>query len=117
MTVETFNTILYCTHWSENVAFYRDVLNFPILGTTDWLVEFAVSGQARLSVADAERTSMQSAGGAGITLTFKVDDLPETYQKLLDKNIEVDPIRNCKMGGQAFFFHDPEGTRLECWSN
>jgi catechol-2,3-dioxygenase len=115
MNVETMNTILYCEKWRETTAFYRNVLGFQTKTESDWLVEFAVVPTACLSVADAKRTSIRTAGGAGITLTFKVADLRSLWQTLVDQNISVDPIRHCRMGGQAFFLHDPEGNRLEFW--
>ena len=28
----------------------------------------------------------------------------------------VEPLRDSRLGGQAFFLRDPEGNRLEFWS-
>ncbi|MDF7800102.1 methyltransferase domain-containing protein [Pontiellaceae bacterium B1224] len=117
MDIEIVNTILYCERWSETVAFYRDVLALPVKAGTGWLVEFAVASNACLSVADARRTSIQSGSGAGITLTFKVANLHDMHEELGSKRIAVEPIRDCRMGGQAFFLRDPEGNRLEFWAD
>jgi 2-polyprenyl-3-methyl-5-hydroxy-6-metoxy-1,4-benzoquinol methylase/predicted enzyme related to lactoylglutathione lyase len=117
MNIETCNTILYCEKWSETTAFYRDALSLPVNVASDWMIEFAVAPNSCLSVADARRTSIQPSRGAGITLTFKVADLNGVHAKLEAKNIAVDPIRDCKMGGQAFFLRDPEGNRLEFWAD
>lgn len=110
------NVILYCKRWDETVSFYRDTTGFPINMATDWLVEFEVGPNTCLSVADTQRTSIGSAGGAGITVTFKVANLRSVWQELVDKNVGVDPIRDNRLGGHAFFLRDPEGHRLEFWS-
>ena len=117
MNIEAVNMILYCENWANAIAFYRDVLGFSVKASTDWLVEFAVAPGACLSVADARRTTIVPAGGAGVTLTFKVDQLADVRETLLKRKLAVDPIRNCRMGGQAFFLRDPEGNRLEFWSD
>ncbi len=110
------NVILYCRQWREAVAFYRDTLGFVPLLATDWLVEFEVGPGACLSVADARRTSIQPSGGAGITITFKVADVERLRHDLIERNVKVDPLRDTSLGGRAFFLRDPEGNRLEFWS-
>ncbi len=110
------NTILYCRKWGETVAFYRDTLGFPVTMATDWLVEFETGPGACLSIADAKRASVNAVEGAGITVTFKVDDVRRVWQTLRRKHVKTDPIRDCRLGGQAFFLRDPEGHRLEFWS-
>ncbi len=71
---KTTNTILYCQQWQTTVDFYRQVLNLPITHESDWFVEFQLTASAHLSVADERRATIKSSGGAGITLTFQVDD-------------------------------------------
>jgi catechol 2,3-dioxygenase-like lactoylglutathione lyase family enzyme len=110
------NVILYCRQWGEAVAFYRDKLGFPTKLATFWLVEFEVAPNTYLSVADAKRTSIQPSDGAGITVTFKVADVRGVWQDLLGKDVKVEPIRDNHLGGQAFFLRDPDGNRLEFWS-
>ncbi len=112
----SMNVILYCDKWGETVSFYRDTIGFPIKMATDWLMEFEVGPNACLSVAGAKRTPICSAGGAGIAVTFNVVNLRSVWQELADKNVRVDPIRNNRLGGHAFFLRDPEGNRLEFWS-
>jgi len=110
------NVILYCRQWSEAVAFYRDTLGFPPKLATDWLVEFEAGPDLCLSVADAKRTTIQPAGGAGITVTFRVANVRGVWQDLLGKDVKVEPLRDNRFGGLAFFLRDPEGHRLEFWS-
>ena len=56
------------------------------------------------------------SGGAGITVTFKVANVRGVWQDLLGKDVKVEPIRDNRFGGLAFFLRDPEGHRLEFWS-
>ncbi len=116
MKPEIVNVILYCARWHETVRFYRDTIGFPARMMCDWLVAFDVAPNVHLSVADESATSIKSAGGAGITVTFKVPDVHGAWRRLTDKGVKVGAIRHSCLGGEAFFLHDPEGNRLEFWS-
>lgn len=63
--------IAYCTKWAETVAFYREVLALGELFSNGWFVE--VASGASLSVADAERTTIDAVDGGGITPPTVVD--------------------------------------------
>lgn len=108
------NTILYCRDWSETVLFYRNVLELPINHQTDWFVEFQLTDNAYLSVANAERASIQSVEGQGITLAWSVTDIQGIRDFLQTRNVEVTDIKE-KWGAWLFYFYDPEGHRIELW--
>ena len=110
------NTILYCHHWRETVAFYRDQLDLPVRFESDWLVEFQVSETGCLSVADERRSRIKSAAGAGLTVTLRVADADATHSHLQGAGLKVGPVRTHPWGARLFRFHDPEGHRLEVWS-
>ena len=109
------NTILYCRQWSATVVFYRDVLNLAVLHETDWFVEFRLSNESRLSVADARRTSIEPGRGRGITLSFQVWNLDAVRSELLADAIATSDVR-LVWGSRAFYIHDPEGNRIEFWA-
>jgi catechol 2,3-dioxygenase-like lactoylglutathione lyase family enzyme len=109
------NIILYCRKWQETVDFYR-LLEFPITFSTEWFVEFQLTGSAHLSIADERRATVKSSGGAGSTLTLQVGNVDDAWQWLHAKGVGVGPIRNHAWGGRVFYFFDPEGHRLEVWS-
>lgn len=109
------NTILYCRRWAAVVAFYRDVLGLPVHLATEWFVEFQAAGGAFVSIADEGRASVKSAGGAGITLSFGVEDVDAWRRRLEKSGVAVGRIRR-HWGARAFFFRDPEGHRIEIWS-
>jgi uncharacterized glyoxalase superfamily protein PhnB len=116
LTFATTNTILYCRKWQETVDFYRYGLQLPITHASDWFVEFKLTATAHISVADERRASIHSSQGAGITLTFQVADIRAAWQWLQENGLTPGPLQDHAWGAQVFYFHDPEGHRLEFWS-
>ena len=111
------NTILYYRNWEENVRFYRDILGFPINFQNEWFVEFIINEGSCISVADAQKATIKSSLGSGITISFQVADVKSIWHSLDQKNISIGSINEHPWGGLAFFLHDPEGYRLEVWSS
>lgn len=114
--IRAINTILYCNRWQETVFFYRNILGFPVTFENDWFVEFKITANSRLSVANEQRASVKSAGGRGLTLAFQVDEADAIWQSLMARGINVGKIADHPWGGRAFFLFDPDGNRLEVWS-
>ncbi len=108
------NTILYCRLWSETVLFYRKTLGLPVQFENDWFVEFQLSENAFVSVANASRTSIDDAGGQGITLSWQIENLDGAKSGLANVGVSTGDVKT-KWGARRFFFHDPEGHRLELW--
>lgn len=115
MKVTRTNTILYCRNWQATVEFYKATLELTPTVQKKWFLEFRVSKEAYLSVADEGRTSVKAAGGAGITISFRVEDAEELREELIAKGAEPGKMRQV-WGSSAFFIRDPEGNRLEFWS-
>jgi len=114
MKIKAANTILYCDRWEETVAFYRDGLRLLIISHTDWFVEFKLNESARLSVANAARTSVKSGGGRGITISMQINEMEPLQAELAAAGIVTSPIKEV-WGSKALYVHDPEGNRLEFW--
>ena len=114
MNIGRTNTILYCDKWVETVTFYRDILKFPINHQKDWFIEFRLASHTYLSVADANRASIDSVGGQGITLSWQVDDLHQMRDYLQYQQVTTSPIKTI-WGALSFYVHDPEGHRIEFW--
>ena len=72
------NTILYCENWPETVAFYQTGLQLPETVSRDGFVEFRLTDTARLSIADANRTTRETTRGQGHLITFQVKDMEKT---------------------------------------
>lgn len=115
MKIHRTNTILYCSRWEATVRFYRDRIRLPVLLEKSWFVEFQLTENGCLSVADAAHTSVGSASGAGITLSWQVDDIDTVVARLVSDGIEVTPMKTI-WGASTCFLYDPEGNRIELWS-
>jgi hypothetical protein len=99
------------------VRFYRDQLQLPVNFSTDWFIEFYLTPNARLSIADEKRSTIKSSSGNGITLTLEVEEI-ELVHKQLD-NLGLKPTAIRKHPWEAMVFHliDPENNRLEVWQS
>jgi catechol 2,3-dioxygenase-like lactoylglutathione lyase family enzyme len=115
MKIHRTNTILYCNRWAATVTFYRDRIKLPVLLRKDWFVEFQLTDNGCLSVADAARTSVDSAGGAGMTLSWQVENIDPFHNRMVSDGIDVSPI-TVTWGARAFYLFDPEGNRIEFWA-
>lgn len=115
LRVERSNTILYCARWNETVAFYRGLLGGAVEFENEWFVELAVGDGSFLSIADAARATIAPAGGAGITISWRVTDVEATRLLLLDVGIAVTPVMT-RFGAKVVDLFDPEGHRVELWS-
>ena len=115
MPVVSSNTILYCNIWEETVSFYESILKLPVLLSNEWFVEFKLSENSRLSVADSQRTTIKSSGGAGITLSLEVLNLEEKKNELNQLGIDSSPIKSHPWDAMIFYLYDPEGHRIEFW--
>ncbi|MCB0190688.1 MAG: VOC family protein [Anaerolineae bacterium] len=116
LSLKSTNTILYCKKWRETVHFYEHQLGLSITFAADWFVEFRLTEAAHLSVADERRATIKSSGGAGLTLTLRVNDADEAWSKLHNQGLALEPVRDHAWGARVFYFFDPEGNRLEIWS-
>ena len=115
VSVDRVNTVLYCDRWAQTVAFYRELLGFDAVHETDWFVEFRLTGDAFVSIADAHRATIDAVGGKGMTLTLHTRALPETRALLDGRGVATTPITR-RWGADVFYCRDPEGHRIEFWS-
>jgi catechol 2,3-dioxygenase-like lactoylglutathione lyase family enzyme len=116
LAIRRTNTIVYCERWEPTVAFYRDALELAVTFGNDWFVEFQMTPESFLSVADHRRATIAAGGGAGLTLSWQVDDVAAVRRLLLERDVEVGPIGS-RWGAATVDLHDPEGNRIELWSD
>jgi len=116
LSVERTNTVLYCRNWQETVEFYRSVLELPVNFVNEWFVEFTLTPTSFLGIADVTRSTMAAVGGQGVTITLKVADVVVARNALVDRGIDVTEVRR-RWGADVAYLHDPEGHRLELWSD
>jgi len=110
------NTVLYCRRFADTLSFYDTVLALPRTLSRDWFVEFRIAAGCFLSLADERRASVKSAGGAGITLSLRVDDVHAFRDALAQRGAGPPPVGPRPWGAEGFLLHDPEGTRIEVWA-
>ena len=115
MHIKSANTILYCKKWEETVNFYKTGLSLQIMTSTEWFVEFKLTGTSRLSVADESRASIKSGSGKGITIGMQVKDIERTRIQLEEAGLNPTTIKEV-WGAKTFYVFDPEGNRIEFWS-
>ena len=113
--IKRANTILYCRKWQTTVEFYRDILSLPVNHEKEWFVEFYLTGTSFLSIADASSASIKSADGAGVTISWQVEDIGLTYGWLQELGVKTSLVKTI-WGARSFYFFDPEGHRIEIWA-
>jgi uncharacterized glyoxalase superfamily protein PhnB len=114
--VTAMNTVLYCRRWRETVAFYEQVLGLERSFANGWFVELHVAAGCFLSLADERHASVKGAGGAGITLSLRVNDVHRFRDALAARGAGPPPVSARPWGALGFLIHDPEGTRIEVWA-
>jgi catechol 2,3-dioxygenase-like lactoylglutathione lyase family enzyme len=117
MKIKTANTIFYCRKWEETVRFYRDHLNLTVNFSTDWFVEFCLNTATRLSIADEKRASIKSCNGKGITLSFEIENIDDTWKFVEKAGLNPTMIRKHPWDARFFNLFDPEGHRIEIWQS
>jgi predicted enzyme related to lactoylglutathione lyase len=115
MNIKTSNIILYCNKWNETVAFYRDTLRFPIHFSNEWFVEFSLTDNVRLSIANEEKSSIKSCQGNGITISLEVEDIETMYSLMEESGLNPTAVKEI-WKSRLFYIYDPEGNRIEFWS-
>ncbi len=91
-------------------SFYRDVLDMEVVMDHGWIMTFAGTAQA------APQLSVAIEGGAGTpvpAISIEVDDLEDTYRRVLAASLPVEygPVLE-PWGVRRFFTRDPSGTLL-----
>lgn len=116
LELDRTNTILYCRDWQATVRFYRDDLGLSAVHETDWFVEFELTNDAYLSVADSSRATIDHAQGQGITLSWRVADVSAARRRLIERGLEPSDERTV-WGATVCYLLDPEGHRIELWTD
>jgi catechol 2,3-dioxygenase-like lactoylglutathione lyase family enzyme len=115
-TIESFHTVLFCREWDACVAFYRDVLGFPVADRKRGFVEFEVAPNARIGLIRSDGESAVNKNGRAFILSFRVADVEEVHKMLSEHSRETTAVKQHAWGARVFELRDPEGRRLEFWT-
>lgn len=105
--------ILYVQDMHAQVTFYRDTLGLPIsypADLDDYADQFWVvfeTGQCSLALHGGGE---QRLGEDAPKFVFKVDDIEQTRQELLAKNVNVSEVHSPSPGVHVADCQDPEGN-------
>ena len=115
MKIKSVNTIIYCEKWDQTISFYRNVLRLPITFSKDWFVEFQLTDNSRLSVANEKQASLKSCYGQGLTISLEVEDIRAMRLRMKKSGLNPTVLKEI-WGSKLFYIFDPEGNRIEFWS-
>ena len=115
MEIKSSNTIIYCKKWDQTVSFYKNELKLPVTFSKEWFVEFQLTDNARISVANESKSSIKSCEGKGITISLEVEDIESTHSLMKESGLNPTAVKEIWESG-LFYIFDPEGNRIEFWS-
>ncbi len=110
----SFDAIYYhVKNIDKAVAFYRDVLGFP-LKSRDYVARFDVDGVLFELVPANERQTIAGPGNARLSLS--VPDIQAAVTHLASKGVKASPPKQ-EVGGMLSLFCDPDGNELCLWQS
>ena len=83
--------------------------------SNDMFVELGIGMNTFLGLLDCARCRGKEVNNTGMVLSFRVDNLEETYKIMERKGIRPSPIRGHSWGAMLFEVKDPENRSLEFW--
>jgi predicted enzyme related to lactoylglutathione lyase len=121
MAVRSFyEIILYVEDMAAMVAFYRDVMGFPVKYPADaddfahaYWVEFAVGEGAQLVLHGG---GSKQLGKDAPTMGFRVDDVPSMRNLLNGRGVQLGEIRYPVPGSVVSDGRDPEGNKFSIFT-
>jgi len=110
----TFDAVYYhVTEMERAIAFYRDVLGFP-LKSRDYVARFDIDGVLFELVPNPPGQALPGSGNARLSLG--VTDIQQTTRALQAKGVATTPVK-AEPGGLLSYFKDPDGNELCLWQN
>jgi predicted enzyme related to lactoylglutathione lyase len=97
------------------ITFYKTTLKLDVNMSNEWFVEFKLTDNAYLSIANESRASIKSSHGQGVTITFEVEDIEASHVFLTEIGCFPGPIKTHAWEASVIYIYDPEGNRLEFW--
>ena len=110
----SFDAVFYYTSdMAKAIAFYRDVLGFP-LKSRDYVARFDIDGVLFELVPNPAGVAVSGTGNARLSLGVK--DIHEAVRELQVRGVVTTPIKE-EPGGLLSYFADPDGNELCLWQS
>jgi catechol 2,3-dioxygenase-like lactoylglutathione lyase family enzyme len=117
-------TILICADLPRTMAFYRDVMQFPVeIENASWVnfhLGSSILALRTRSVDGGFEDGSCESGSASVQLAFRVpaSKLDDCYRELLRQQVTIvrTPTELPDWGHRMFLFRDPEGNLLEIFA-
>ena len=125
MSLRLLESSLYCDDLARSTRFYRDVLGFKLLVTSDRLVALDAGGQTVLllfrrgasaqgiELPDGRIPPHDGAGPLHVAFAVPAAELPEWEARLTTAGVAVERRSSWPRGGTSVYFRDPDGHLVE----
>ena len=126
MTISGLHHVaVICSDYPVSKQFYMEVLGLRVISEThraerdSWKLDLAIPGGSQIELFSfpeaPERLSYPEARGLR-HLAFRVRNLDDDVGRLIERGVNVEPIRVDGLTGKRFvFFADPDGLPIELY--
>lgn len=112
MTVSMKNVVVFVSDLARAKAFYADLLQLPLAGQTEMLLEFFPGATTTLGVALALQDDARRLVGRHTGVTLKVERIEELCESLRRGGVRfVEPLESSPWGRMAVIA-DPDGNQF-----
>ena len=114
MTYRLYAVRVFTVRWDEALAFYRDVMGFPVSFADDdigWAQFGLGSADMGLERCDPNDPETAELVGRFVGTSIAVQDIDAVYRDLVGKGVEfLGPPAKQPWGGTLAHFKDPDGN-------
>lgn len=112
MTIAMKNFVVFVTDLDKAKPFYADLLQLPMGGVNEMIMEFFPGGTTSLGVALALQEDARRLVGRHTGITFKVDQIEKLCENLKAGGVKfVEPLESSPWGKMAVIA-DPDGNQF-----
>ena len=112
MTITMKNVVVFVTDLARAKAFYCDLLQLPLAGETEMLLEFFPGSTPTLGVALALQDEARKLVGRHTGITLRVEQIEKLCERLTRGGARfVEPLESSPWGRMAVMA-DPDGNQI-----
>ena len=102
--------------FEEEIRFYREIVGLEFAGdmrSNGKNLVFLSNGEGEPAIEIIENPEVENAGGPGLSIGFKTDDVDKKREELAAKGLEVGPMISPAPNVRFFFVKDPAGVTVQ----